>query len=147
MSPKRVGILQHRHTDTQTCGLINQTCIIALATARPGTTIVISCAGTRDSDRLAPWEWAAGCMAQPVNSPCVCWVGQPCCPLGWLPGLFDRGRYRASGTKPHHTPAHHTRPDPPCLLLLGLILAVGREEGEENTPTPREGGGTAVSSC
>lgn len=125
-------------------------CIIALATARPGTTIVISCAGTRDSDRLAPWEWAAGCMGPALFLSTVCvsvvYVGSalvgsallPPSPPLWLPwaGLVFfsfASKYRASGTKPHHATSHPRQPTRtrPCLLLT---LAVGREREKTNQP-------------
>lgn len=82
------GVGTHRQPDTGRTrawvgGRTKHICIIALATARPGTTIVISCAGTRDSDRLAPWEWAAGCMGQFLRR--VCRVGWSALPLAaWL---------------------------------------------------------------
>lgn len=108
MSPKRVGTL---HTDTQTCGLTNQTCIIALATARPGTTIVISCAGTRDSDRLAPWEWAAGCMS-PASHLAVRLLGWSALLPPWLAAwalLFAAGMVPVGQNHTTHPP---TTPDP-----------------------------------
>lgn len=116
VSPKRVGTL---HTDTQTCGLINRTCIIALATASPGTTIVISCAGTRDSDRLAPWEWAAGCIG-PASYVAVCLLGWSALLPPWLAAwafLFAAGIVPVGQNHTTHPPTTHDPTPRVCFCL------------------------------
>lgn len=101
-------------------------CIIALATARPGTTIVISCAGTRDSDRLAPREWAAGCRWA-SSSVCllgrrreVCWLVSSALPLAayfWLVLLVQSVSVSVRGVASVGRNNTTAQPNPPVFAF------------------------------